>query len=70
MGYGTEESIFINDDNKTFFVSNKYRNKEFKGCRKISNLNLGPLTHEVSELKKAGYEKKYFKDFEVLMIEK
>ena len=48
----------------------QYRNKEFKGCRKISNLNLGPLTHEVSELKKAGYEKKYFKDFEVLMIEK
>lgn len=68
MGYGTEQSIFINEEEKTFFVSNKYRNKEFKGCSKISNLNLGPLTHEVSKLKKAGYEKKYFKDFENLII--
>lgn len=69
MGYGTEESIFINEENKTFFTSNKYKDKEFENCRKISNLNLGPLTHEVSELKKAGYEKKFFRDFQHLMIE-
>lgn len=70
MGYGTEESIFINEENKTFFVTNKYRDREFKGCDKIPNLNLGPRTHEVSRLKKEGYEKKYFKDFEELMISK
>lgn len=69
MGYGTEESIFINDEKKTFFVTNKYKDREFKDCNKISNLNLGPRTHEISRLKKAGYEKKYFKDFEELMID-
>lgn len=69
MGYGTEQSIFINEENKTFFVSNKYKDREFRGCNKIPDLNLGPRTHEVNRLIKAGYEKKYFDDFEELMIE-
>ncbi|MCB2300120.1 hypothetical protein [Clostridium tagluense] len=52
MGYGTEETIFINEAKKKYFISNKYRNKNFKGCEAIRNLNIDPLNRETSNLKK------------------
>lgn len=69
MGYYEDrDAIFINDEEKVFFVNTKYATKEFKGFRKITGLNIGEERHETTELKKIGYKKKYVGDFEHLMI--
>lgn len=68
MGYYDRDVIFINDEEKVFFVNAKYGDKEFKGFRKTRRLSMGEERHETTELIKKGYAKKYVGEFEHLMI--
>lgn len=69
MGYYDDRNvIFVNDVEKVFFVNSKYGDREFKGFRITVRLGIGQERHQVVEIKKAGYIKKYVGDFLNSMI--
>lgn len=66
MGLDFEnESIWVNDIDKVFFVTAKFKNNNYQNCRRIDTTNVGEVTRQVSKLIKEGYTKKFAHHFDI-----